>query len=142
MHANLRAEPSASAPRRWAFLPPRRALGRLRERLPDLAAAAIGLLLALPILLPERLPLPRLRGADTESVLRTLELTLALRAGHWPPRWMPDALFGLGYEWKLGERFGLGLAADGFGFDADGVTGYEDDEVGAGGATVQFNWYL
>ena len=52
------------------------------------------------------------------------------------------ALFGLGYEWKLGERFGLGLAADGFGFDADGVTGYEDDEVGAGGATVQFNWYL
>ncbi|MBK8540464.1 MAG: hypothetical protein IPL60_10705 [Ardenticatenia bacterium] len=97
MHANLRAEPSASAPRRWAFLPPRRALGRLRERLPDLAAAAIGLLLALPILLPERLPLPRLRGADTESVLRTLELTLALRAGHWPPRWMPDALFGLGY---------------------------------------------
>ena len=49
---------------------------------------------------------------------------------------------GLGYEWKLGERFGLGLAADGFGFDADGVTGYEDDEVGAGGATVQFNWYL
>lgn len=51
-------------------------------------------------------------------------------------------LFGLGYEWRLGEHVGLGLAADGFGFDADGLTGYEDDGVGASGATVQFNWYL
>lgn len=52
------------------------------------------------------------------------------------------ALFGVGYEWLLGEHMGLGLAADGFGFDANGVTGFEDDNVGAGGLTAQFNWYL
>jgi hypothetical protein len=52
------------------------------------------------------------------------------------------ALFGVGYEWLLGEHVGLGLAADGFGLDAGGVTGFDDDHVGAGGVTVQFNWYL
>jgi len=51
-------------------------------------------------------------------------------------------LFGIGYEWRLGEHVGLGLAADGVGFDADGVTGFEEDHVGAGGVTAQFNWYL
>lgn len=51
-------------------------------------------------------------------------------------------LFGVGYEWRLGEHAGLGLAADGVGFDANGATGFEEDHVGAGGATIQFNWYL
>ncbi len=51
-------------------------------------------------------------------------------------------LFGIGYEWRLGRHAGLGLAADGIGIDADGLTGFEDDEAGAGGVTVQFNWYL
>ena len=97
MHANLRAEPGAAALSRPAWTSPRRAWRRLREWLPDLLAVTIGLALALPVLLPDHLPLPRLRGADAEAVLRTLELTLALRAGHWPPRWMPDALYGLGY---------------------------------------------
>lgn len=73
------------------------ALRRGLRRRVDLAAALLGLLLALPLLLPEQLPLPGLRGADTETVLRGWELALALRSGHWPPRWMPDALFGLGY---------------------------------------------
>lgn len=51
-------------------------------------------------------------------------------------------LFGIGYEWRLGRHAGLGLAADGIGINADGLTGFEDDEAGAGGVTVQFNWYL
>lgn len=70
---------------------------RWRHHAADLIAMSIGILLALPILLPEQLPLPGLRGADTEAVLRSWQLTLALRNGHWPPRWMPDALYGLGY---------------------------------------------
>lgn len=51
-------------------------------------------------------------------------------------------LFGIGYEWRLGEHVGLGLAADGVGIDANEVTGFEEDQAGAGGLTVQFNWYL
>lgn len=51
-------------------------------------------------------------------------------------------LFGIGYEWRLGDHIGLGLAGDTVGFDANNVTGYEDDQAGAGGVTVQFNWYL
>lgn len=51
-------------------------------------------------------------------------------------------LFGVGYEWRLGKHAGLGLAADGVGFDANGATGFEDDQAGAAGATIQFNWYL
>ena len=51
-------------------------------------------------------------------------------------------LFGLGYEWRLGDHVGLGLAGDTVGFDANGETGFEDDHAGAGGVTVQFNWYL
>lgn len=50
--------------------------------------------------------------------------------------------FGIGYEWRLGERTGLGLAADTIGIDANGVTGYEEDEAGAAGVTVQLNLYL
>jgi hypothetical protein len=119
MHASPHAAPGAAQPPRLGALPPQRPWRWLREHLPDLGAAFIGLLLALPILLPQRLVLPGLRGADAEAVLRTLELTLALRAGHWPPRWMPDALYGLGYPfWNFhgplpylgGALIGLGQA--------------------------------
>lgn len=49
--------------------------------------------------------------------------------------------FALGYDWRLGEHTSLGLALEGFEMDAGDVTGYEDDSVGAGGATVQFTWH-
>ncbi len=51
-------------------------------------------------------------------------------------------LFGIGYEWQLGRKFALGVAADGLGFHLDGVTGADEDWVGIGGVTVQLNWYL
>ena len=51
-------------------------------------------------------------------------------------------LFGAGYEWRLGRHTGLGVAADGFGFEGRRITGHEDDHIGAGGVTAQFNWYL
>jgi hypothetical protein len=51
-------------------------------------------------------------------------------------------LFGVGYEWQLGEHTSLGLAADGISVDAGGVTGFDNDSVSAGGFTLQFNWYL
>ena len=51
-------------------------------------------------------------------------------------------LIGLGYEWQLGRKFALGVAADGFGFDLDGASGLEDDAVGVGTFSIQFNWYL
>ncbi|MBE0567252.1 MAG: hypothetical protein IH621_14930 [Krumholzibacteria bacterium] len=52
------------------------------------------------------------------------------------------ALFSLGYEWQLGRNFALGVAADAFGFHLDGASGLEDDYVGVGGMSIQFNWYL
>ena len=51
-------------------------------------------------------------------------------------------LFGAGYEWRLGRHTGLGVAADGFGFEGRNITGHDEDHVGAGGLTAQFNWYL
>lgn len=51
-------------------------------------------------------------------------------------------LFGLGYEFQLGRKFALGLAADGIGIDLDGASGLEEDLVGMGTFSIQFNWYL
>ena len=51
-------------------------------------------------------------------------------------------LFGFGYEWKLGRKFALGLAADAIGFDLEGASGLEDDIAGLGIFSIQFNWYL
>ncbi|MDY0110355.1 MAG: hypothetical protein RBT60_10500 [Candidatus Krumholzibacteria bacterium] len=52
------------------------------------------------------------------------------------------AMFGIGYEWQISRRFALGLAADGFGIDLDGVGGGENEAAGASGVSIQLNWYL
>jgi len=52
------------------------------------------------------------------------------------------ALFGLGYEFRLTEKFALGLAVDAFGLDLDLGSDHEEDWAGGGGASIQFNWYL
>ncbi|MDD5718244.1 MAG: hypothetical protein PHQ53_00980 [Candidatus Krumholzibacteria bacterium] len=51
-------------------------------------------------------------------------------------------LFGVGYEWQLNRRLAISLAADGFSFDLDGATSAKDDVAGAGGVSIQLNWYL
>lgn len=51
-------------------------------------------------------------------------------------------LFGVGYDWWVGDNTTLGLAVDGFSLDAGNTTGFEDDHISTGGVTLQFNWYL
>lgn len=51
-------------------------------------------------------------------------------------------LFGIGYEWQLGRRFALGVAADGIGFDLGGLGGGKEETAGASGVSIQLNWYL
>jgi hypothetical protein len=50
-------------------------------------------------------------------------------------------LFAVGHDWTLSEHFTLGLALQNIGMDAGEITGYEDDQVGASGAVVQFTWH-
>lgn len=50
-------------------------------------------------------------------------------------------LFGLGYDWRVGEKTALGVAFDGFGMEAGGLTGYSEDAVGAGTFSIQFTWH-
>jgi hypothetical protein len=51
-------------------------------------------------------------------------------------------LFGIGYDWWVGDNTTLGLAFDGFSLDAGSATGFDDDHISTGGMTLQFNWYL
>ncbi len=51
-------------------------------------------------------------------------------------------LFGIGYEWQLGKRLALGVAADGIGFALDSASGGKDEAAGASGVSIQLNWYL
>lgn len=51
-------------------------------------------------------------------------------------------LIGIGYEWQIGRRFALGIAADGIGFSLDGAGGGNNDIAGASGVSIQLNWYL
>jgi hypothetical protein len=50
-------------------------------------------------------------------------------------------LFGLGYDWRVGEKTALGVAFDGIALHADGATGYDSDSVGAGTFSIQFTWH-
>jgi hypothetical protein len=51
-------------------------------------------------------------------------------------------LFGLGYEWQLTNKFALGVAMDGIGFDLENESSLVEDFVGLGNFSIQFNWYL
>lgn len=52
------------------------------------------------------------------------------------------ALFGLGYEWKLGRKFALGLAFDAYGLEVERSSDLIEEAVGVGNVSIQFNWYL
>jgi len=51
-------------------------------------------------------------------------------------------IFGLGYDWWVGQNTTLGLSVDSMSIDAGGATGFEDDNASASGVTLQFKWYL
>lgn len=49
---------------------------------------------------------------------------------------------GLGYDWWLNDHTSLGLAVDSMVIDAGGSLGFEDDQVGAAGVSLQLNLFL
>ncbi len=54
----------------------------------------------------------------------------------------PVAALGLGYEWRVGQKFGLGLALDSRAGSIDDFDDLEDIGFGKSTLGVQFNWYL
>jgi len=51
-------------------------------------------------------------------------------------------LFGLGYDWDLGEKFSLGFSVDTITLEADDALGYEEGHIGSSSLSVQFNWFI
>ncbi len=49
---------------------------------------------------------------------------------------------GLGYEWRLGRQFALGLALDGRAMGFTDLPGFKQTVLGSGLASLQLNWYL
>lgn len=60
----------------------------------------------------------------------------------WSERETPAALIGLGYEWRLGRQFALGVALDAYGTEFDDLPTFRNTTLGAGLASVQLQWYL
>ncbi len=54
----------------------------------------------------------------------------------------PAALFGLGYEWQLGEHFALGVAADAVGVELGEAPGLDEQCATMSNLTIQTNWYF
>jgi hypothetical protein len=49
---------------------------------------------------------------------------------------------GLGYEWRLGGQFALGLALDGRAMAFEDLPLFAETVLGSGVASLQLNWYL
>lgn len=60
----------------------------------------------------------------------------------WVEREGDAGMFGLGYEWRLGRQFALGVALDGIVTEYEDLGGFVDTEFGFGAASLQLNWYL
>ena len=54
----------------------------------------------------------------------------------------PIAALGLGYEWRVGEKFAIGLSLDARGGEIDDFDDLTDITFGKGSLGMQFNWYL
>jgi hypothetical protein len=54
----------------------------------------------------------------------------------------PVAAFGLGYEWRVGQKFGLGLALDSRGGAIEDFDDLTDISFTKSTVGLQFNWYL
>ncbi len=51
-------------------------------------------------------------------------------------------LFGVGYDWDLGEDFTLGLSLDTVTLEASDELDFKDGHVGSSTLSIQFNWFL
>jgi hypothetical protein len=49
---------------------------------------------------------------------------------------------GIGYEWRLGRQFALGIALDAVGVEFQDLPDFQDTVLGYGSASLQLNWYL
>ena len=67
------------------------------SRLGEAIALAVGLAAALPALLASGLVGAQPQVGGAMLLQRVHQMSAALHGGHFPPRWMPDALYGLGY---------------------------------------------
>lgn len=73
------------------------AVSWLRRSAPLLAALALSVLPILPALMVAGIVATRAGGDSPFLLQRAEQMAVALAAGHFPPRWMPDAAFGMGY---------------------------------------------
>ncbi len=61
----------------------------------------------------------------------------------WSEREAEGAVgLGLGYEWRLGRQFALGVALDARGMAFENLPLFENTGLGQGVASLQLNWYL
>lgn len=117
--------------------PPRPGVGRLRAALrraapvagavrsagPAALVAVLALAAVWPALVAPGLFATRAGGDSPFLLQRVFEMAVALRGGHIPPRWMPDAAFGLGYPfWNYYAPLAY-LAAGGVAVLGGGVIG-------------------
>jgi len=75
----------------------------------------------------------------------TAQATLLLAApvgADWVEREGDAGLLGIGYEWRLGRQFALGIALDAVGIEYQDLPGFEDTTLGFGSASLQLNWFL
>ena len=79
--------------------------------------------------------------AGVGTGMTTLKMTTPERID-WFEREGDAGLFGLGYEWRLGRQFALGIAVDGVVTEHSDTLGFQDTEFGFGSASLQLNWYL
>ena len=73
------------------------ALARGAELAPWLAVVAMALLALAPALAAEGMVATRAAGDSPFNLQRVHQMALALSDRHLPPRWMPDAAYGMGY---------------------------------------------
>ncbi len=61
---------------------------------------------------------------------------------NWVEREGDAGLLGIGYEWRLGRQFALGVALDAVGVEFQDLPDFQDTVLGYGSASLQLNWYL
>lgn len=89
--------PGMPGPATRATLGLARLAAALRRAAPPLLALAIGLLAVAPALAVPGILATHAAGDSPFLLQRVEQMSAALAAGHLPPRWMPDAAYGLGY---------------------------------------------